>query len=297
MTPRQLFSAICAFGLLAATTVVAQTPVLDRIKASGKLTIAHAEDFAPFSYLDPENKPIGYTVDLCKKIADAVKQKLKLKDLQLNYVLSSVTTRVEMIEQGKADLECGVTPNNADRRKRVAFTVPHYLTGIRYAVLAKNPATDINNLQAARMVVVSGTTAVREVNRINAERLLKLQIIEVKDDVSALRMLERGEADALALDEAILIGLIAGRPDPKMFKVMGRQLTIEPLAIMLSRSDAEFKRTVDEEMKRIITSREIYPLYDRWFTKPIEPNNVSMNMPLGALLRDFWRYPTDQVPN
>jgi ABC-type amino acid transport substrate-binding protein len=94
----------------------------------------------------------------------------------------------------------------------------------------------------------------------------------------------------------VLLGLIAGRPDPKQFKVIGKLLTIEPLAIMMAKNDAEFKRVVDEEMKRIINSREIYPLYDRWFTKPVEPNNVSMNMPLGLLLRDLWKYPSDQVP-
>ena len=287
---------LCTLSLSLATHAAAQSPVLDRIKASGKITLAHAEDFMPFSYLDPENKPIGYTVELCKRLAEAIKQRLKLKDLQVAYVLSSVASRVDLVESGKADLECGVTPNNAERRKRVAFTVPHYITGVRYAVLAKNPATDINGLQGARMVTVSGTTAAREVIRVSAERLLKLKISEVKDDVSALRLLERGEADAVALDEALLIGLIASRPDPKSYKVIGKQLTVEPLAIMLPRNDAEFKRVVDDEMKRIVSSREIYPLYDRWFTRPVEPNNVSMNLPLGSLLRDSWKFPTDQVP-
>ena len=287
-----------AIALIVCTAVgaSAQTPVLDRIKASGKITIAHAEDFMPFSYLDPENKPIGYSVELCKKIAEAVKTRLKLKDLQIAYSLTNVASRVDMIVSGKADLECGVTPNTPERRKSVAFTVPHYLTGVRYAVLATNPANDINNLAGMRMVTVAGTTAAREVNRINGERLLKLKINEQKDDVAALRMLERNEADAIALDEAVLIGLIASRPNPKQFKVMGKQLTIEPLAIMLSKNDAEFKRVVDDEMKRIVNSREIYPLYDTWFTKPVEPNNVSMNMPLGMLLRDLWKYPSDKVP-
>jgi ABC-type amino acid transport substrate-binding protein len=290
-------AALLAFGLgSVAQAQGSASPVLDRIKSTGKITIAHAEDFMPFSYYDPENKPIGYSVELCRKIADAVKNRLKLKDLQIQYTLSSVTSRMDLIEQGKADLECGVTANNAERRKRVSFTVPHYITGVRYAVLAKNSATDISQLQGKRMVTVAGTTAAREVVRVNNERLLKLQVSEQKDDVAAFRMLERGETDAIALDEALLIGLIASRPNPGMFKIVGKLLTIEPLAIMMSKNDAEFKRIVDEEMKRIINSREIFTMYERWFTKPIEPNNVSMNMPLGLLLRDLWKFPSDQVP-
>ncbi len=291
---RQLTAATLTIGFCVHSW--AQSPVLDRIRATGKINIAHAEDFMPFSYLDPENKPIGYAMDICAKLADAVKSKLKLKELSASFVLSSVKTRVPLIEQGKADLECGVTPNSAERRKTVAFTVPHYVTGVRYAVLSANPASEVGGLQGKRMVTVSGTTAAKEVRRINGERLLKLTVTDINDDVSAFRMLERGETDAIALDEAVLIGLIASRPQPKLFKVIGKALTVEPLSIMLPKGDAEFKRTVDDEMKRLVNSREIYAMYDRWFTKPVEPNNVSMNMPMGMLLRDLWKYPSDQVP-
>ena len=107
---------------------------------------------------------------------------------------------------------------------------------------------------------------------------------------------EKGEADAFVMDDVLLYGLAAGRPDPKALKVVGRFMTTEPLAIMLPKNDPEFKKLVDEEMRRLITSREIYPIYDKWFNKPIPPNNTVLNLPVSYLLRDFWKYPTDQVP-
>lgn len=47
--------------------------------------------------------------------------------------------RIEMIQQGKADLECGSTTNNAERRQKVVFTVPHFITGARLLTKASSP--------------------------------------------------------------------------------------------------------------------------------------------------------------
>ena len=108
--------------------------------------------------------------------------------------------------------------------------------------------------------------------------------------------METGEADAFLMDDVLLYGLAANRPDPKALKVVGRFMTTEPLAIMLPKDDVDFKKLVDEEMRRLITSREINPIYDKWFAKPIPPNNTTLNLPISYLLRDFWKYPTDFVP-
>ena len=110
-------------------------------------------------------------------------------------------------------------------------------------------------------------------------------------------MVESGEADGFAMDDVLLYALIAGRPDPSKFKVVGKFLTIEPLAIMLSKDDPEFKHVIDDEMKRLINSREAYKVYERWFMQPIPPKNTSLNLPMNYLLKDFWKYPTDLVPN
>ena len=109
-------------------------------------------------------------------------------------------------------------------------------------------------------------------------------------------MVEKDRAAAFAMDDVLLYGLIAGRPDPSRQKVIGKFLTIEPLAIMLPKEDAEFKKIVDDEMKRLIGSREAHAIYDKWFAKPIPPKNVALNLPMNYLLKDFWKYPTAEVP-
>jgi glutamate/aspartate transport system substrate-binding protein len=110
-------------------------------------------------------------------------------------------------------------------------------------------------------------------------------------------MVDKGEAEGFAMDDVLLYGLIAGRPDPARFKVVGKYLTIEPLAIMLAKGDAQFKKIVDDEMRRLIYSREALALHDRWLTRPIPPRKVSLNMPMNFLTKDFWKFPTDSVPD
>ncbi|RQP21372.1 amino acid ABC transporter substrate-binding protein [Piscinibacter terrae] len=292
-------AALAAFSAVAANKEAVPAPsgpTLDRIKQTGKIIIAHRESSVPLSYVDANKKPVGYAVDLCLKLADAVKKKLNMPKLEVSYVMVTGATRIPVIAEGKADLECGSTTNNAERRQKVAFTVPHYITGARYLVRADSKIDDLPNFDGKKLVSTKGTTPLKAVNAANKERLIGITVLEAADHAAAVAMVENGEADGFAMDDVLLYGLRSERPDPNKLKVVGKFLTIEPLAIMLSKDDPEFKRIIDDEMKRMITSREAYAIYDKWFTQPIPPKNVSLNMPMNYLLKDFWKYPTDQVP-
>lgn len=281
----------CLAGMAGAETV------LERIGAGGKLVIAHRESSVPFSYMDTQSgKPVGYAVDLCQRLAEAVRRKTGRKDMAVEFLQVTPANRIAMVEQGKADLECGSTTNNAERREKVAFTVPHFITGARLLVKAASPIDRIEDLMGKKLVSTKGTTPLKAAEQANRERLMGITLVEAPDHARALEMVEKGEADAFVMDDVLLYGLAASRPDPKALKVVGRFLTTEPLAIMLPRNDPEFKKLVDEEMRRLITSREIYPIYDKWFAKPIAPHGTVLNLPVSYLLRDFWKYPTDQVP-
>ena len=282
--------------LLGVATAATAGATLDHIRATGKIVLGHRESSVPFSYLDADKRPVGYALDLCLKLADAVKKKLDMKTLAVEYVMVLPSNRIAMVEEGKIDMECGSTTNNAERREKVAFTVPHYITGARYMVRANDTATDIVGLEGKRIVSTKGTTPIKAVQRINRERVLHLTLQEAPDHARAVEMVEKSESDAFVMDDVLLYGLIASRAQPEKLKVIGKFLTVEPLAIMLPKGDPEFKAIMDNEMKRMIVSKEAQAIYDRWFMKPIAPKNTSLNLPMNYLLRDFWKYPTDQVP-
>lgn len=295
--PRRLaplcVGALLALGLLPPTHA---GPTLDKIRQSGKIVLGHRESSVPFSYLDADKRPVGYALDLCLRLAEAVRKKLDLKTITPEFVMVTPSNRIGMVEEGKVDLECGSTTNNAERRTKVAFTVPHYITGARYMVRADSGITDIVGFENKRMVSTKGTTPLKAVERANKERGLNMTLQEAPDHARAVEMVEKSESDGFAMDDVLLYGLIASRPNPEKLRVVGKFLTVEPLAIMLSKNDPEFKAILDHEMKRLIVSREANAIYDQWFMRPIPPRNVSLNLPMNYLLRDFWKYPTDQVP-
>jgi ABC-type amino acid transport substrate-binding protein len=287
---------LSAAALCCVTAAIAQPLVLDRVKAGGDIVIAHRESSVPFSYLDADKKPVGYAVDLCIKLAEAVRAKVGAKAGGISYLMVTPANRIATIESGKADMECGSTTNNAERRQKVAFTVPHFITGARMLVRADSPAQRIEDLTGKKIVSTKGTTPLKAVESANRERLIGLTVLEAPDHAKAIEMVEQGQADGFVMDDVLLYGLAAGRPNPKALKVVGKFLTTEPLAIMLPKNDPEFKKLVDAEMKRLVNSREIYPIYDKWFMQAIAPNNTALGLPVSYLLRDFWKYPTDSVP-
>jgi ABC-type amino acid transport substrate-binding protein len=287
-------SAGLGLAMLAATSG-AQT-VLERVTAGGKLVIAHRESSIPFSYLDENKKPVGYAMDLCLKIAEAVRQKTGAKAMQVEFLMVTPANRIAMVESGKADLECGSTTNNAERREKVAFTIPHFITGARLLVRADSPVQRIEELGGKKLVSTKGTTPLKAVEQTNRSHLLRIDILSAPDHGKAVEMVESGEVEAFVMDDVLLYGLAANRANANALKVVGKFLTTEPLAIMMPKGDPAFKKLVDDEMRRLITSKDINPIYDKWFLKPIPPKNTALNMPVSYLLKDFWKYPTDIVP-
>ncbi len=292
---RQWGIALGALGLSALSGVSA-AGVLDKIQAGGALVIAHRESSVPFSYIDTRSgKPVGYALDLCLRLAEAVRKQTGRKDMNVEFLMVTPANRMAVIEQGKADMECGSTTNNAQRRQTVAFTVPHFITGARMLVKADSTINAMEDLKGKKLVSTKGTSPMALVTQANRQRLMGITIVEAPDHARALEMVEKGEADAFVMDDVLLNGLAAARPDPRALKVVGKFLSTEPLAIMLPKADTAFKKLVDEEMKRIITSREIHPIYEKWFLQPIPPSSTNLNLPISYLLRDFWKYPTADI--
>ncbi len=270
---------------------------LDRIRASGRIVIAHRDASVPFSYVMPDGKPVGYAVDLCRKLAGAIGAKLGIRQLAIEYMPVTSANRISIMEEGKADLECESTTNNAERRTRVAFAIPHYITGARFLVRESSQAGELRDFVGKRLAATAGTGPLKALQRANTEQMLRIAIIEVPDHVNGVAAVESGEVDGFVMDEVLLRGLMSTRSDPSQLKVVGKYLTVEPLAIILPKGDAELKLLLDDEMKRLIRTKEVHALHDRWFLEPIPPMGRTLGLQMPYLLRDFWKYPSDWLVN
>ena len=282
--------------LLCSIPVVAHADdTLAKIRDTKTITIAHRESSIPFSYFDDKQAPTGYAVELCQKIADAVKRELKLSQLNIVYIPVTSASRIPAIVEGKADIECGSTTNNAERRKLVAFTIPHFVAAARMVVRADSGIKNWVDLQNKKIVTTKGTTTVKLLTERDKVRSLRLKLIEGSDHANSFAMVEKGSAEAFPMDDVLLYGLRASASKPDNFKIVGDPLSAEPYAIMLRKDDPLFKSVVDREMARIINDGELVKLYEKWFERPIPPKNVNMNMPMGYLLRSSLRFPSDKV--
>ncbi len=285
-----------ALALLAfaATPVLAQdSGTLKKVKDSGTITIGYRDASIPFSYLNAQQQPIGYAMDICSRIVDAVKKKLNMPNLKvaLNPVTSS--TRIPLMANGTIDLECGSTTNNAERKKQVDFGMTYFVVKYRYVSLKSSKMDSIDDLKGQTVVSTAGTTDIKALNELNSSKSMGMNILSANDHPAAFLMVETGRAKAFLMDDILLAGLVANSKNPSEFHISSSSLGLEPYSLMFRRDDPEFKKLVDDTMTEIYKSGDIEKIYHKWFESPIPPKNINLNIPISDALKEVFAHPTD----
>jgi ABC-type amino acid transport substrate-binding protein len=288
-----LWCATLALGL--AATAAHANDELTRIRDAREIVLAHRDASIPFSYLDDRKQPIGYSMDLCMKLVDAVRRELKLPTLTVRHLAVTSATRIPAITEGRASLECGSTTNNAERRRRVDYTIAHFISAARFAVRTRSGIQTLEDLTGKTVVSTRGTTNIKTLQAISEERLLKMKIMEADDHAAAFALVAAGKADAFAMDDVLLYGLRANAAQPQDFSVIGKPMTIEPYAVMLPKGQPAFKKVIDDEMRRLIFTGELQQLYQKWFMSPIPPRGINLELPMSFMLKESFKFPSDKV--
>lgn len=266
-------------------------PTLQKIRETGVIVLAHREASVPFSYLDANKRPIGYAIDLCERVVDAVRRELKMPNLRTEYLLVSAAERIPSLQSGRADLECGNTTNTADRRKQVAFTMTHFFAFGRLLVRSDSKVQRLVDLWGQAIVVNRGSTHARELGMRIERTGLVARMVEAQDAAEAFSLLQQGKVQAYLHDDIVLAALRANSERPEDWRLASETTSAEPLAIMLRRDDPEFKRLVDTTIGRYMVDGQIQSLWRRWFESPIPPGNRTLGVPMSALMRDQARFP------
>jgi glutamate/aspartate transport system substrate-binding protein len=289
-----LLSALAISALYTGSSLAQElTGTLKKIKETQTITLGHRESSVPFSYYDDKQQVVGYAMDLCARIVDGVKKDLKLANLEtkLNPVTSA--TRIPLIANGTVDLECGSTTNNFERQKQVSFTITHFVTANRFVSKKSANLKTVDDLKGKTIVSTSGTTNIKQITEIGAQKGLNLNILAAKDHAEAFLMVETGRAAAFVMDDILLYSLVAGSKSPNDYTISADALSVEPYAIMLRRDDAPFKKVVDEAMIATYRSGAINPIYDKWFLQPIPPKGLNLNVPMSDAFKKVVASPTD----
>jgi glutamate/aspartate transport system substrate-binding protein len=287
-----MLAALCCTAPAAAHA----SDTLGKIRETRTVTIGYQEGSIPFSYVDENKKPTGYAVELCLKFVDAIQKELKLPQLNVAYVPVNSSNRIPAIVEGRADIECGTTTNTPERRKLVAFTIPHFIASARMLVKADSGIKNWSDLRDKKIVMTKGAVQQPVIRQRNEASALHMTILEGKDHLDSFHTLETGAVDAFPMGDVVLYGLRAKAKDPAAYAIVGDPLSAEPYAAMFRKDDPAFKSVIDNEMARIMHAGELTKLYDKWFKNPVASlNNANLNMPMSYLLRDSIRFPSDKV--
>src|ERR1700744_1996674 len=301
---RRLGSAgfVVAAALFAAQAILGIAPLraeelsgtLKKIKDTGGITLGFRDSSIPFSYLDDNQKPIGYAMDICYAIVEAVKNELKLDNLAVELVPVSSSTRIPLLANGTIDLECGSTTNNPERQRQGAFSNPHFLTATRFISKKANKLDKIEDLKGKSVVATSGTSNIKQLIETNAARNLGINVIHAKDHAEAFLMVENDRAVAFAMDDILLAAFAVGSKTPDAYVISSDAFSkAEPCGIMLRRDDPAFKTVVDRATAALYQSPAGLRLYDKWFMQKIPPKGLNLNVPMGAELRHEFAKPSD----
>ena len=267
-------------------------PTLERIRQNGAIYIGHRESSVPFSYLAGD-EPVGYSLDLCQGIVGAIRGKLGTPALPVVYVPANSSTRLLLLMTGAIDLECGSTTNTKTRQNQVAFSVTTFVSGIKALVRKDSGMERLADLNGKVVATTAGTTTERAVRAAMVGRNASVRFKNARDHGESLTMVVSRQADAFALDDAVLAGLLAGLPDRDQYRLLEENFGLEPYAIGLRKDDQDFKKLVDDALIAMMGSGEMERLYEKWFMSPIPPNKVNLRIPMSDILRGMLRNPSD----
>ena len=292
MRTSKLSLALAMLAFAAAPVVAQESPTLKKIKDSGTITIGHRDSSIPFSYYDDKQNVVGYALDICLKVVDAIKTELKMPNLQVKLNPVTSATRIPLIANGTVDLECGSTTNNLEREQQVAFTNTYFLTANRFVSKKSAGFKTMADLKGKTVVSTSGTTNLKQITELNGQQNLGMSILTAKDHAEAFLMVETDRAGAFFMDDILLYSLVANSKSPGDYVISADALSIEPYSAMMRKDDPAFKKLVDTATANLYRSGQIDAIYNKWFLAPIPPKGVNLNVPISPALKKAFANPT-----
>lgn len=266
---------------------------LAKVKQSASISLGVRETSVPFNYQDDKQQYLGYSLDLCLKIVDEVRKKLGSPDIKVVYTPTTASTRIPLLANGTTDIQCDGASNTADRQKQVAFSPTVFVTGNRLLARKASKIDKLDDMKGKPIVSMSGTTNIKQIFALNAERKLGMNVLNVTEHSEALLMLETGRAIAYAQDDIHSAALAATSKTPDDFSISSEALSVDPYGLMFRRDDPQFKAVVDKAITDLFKSGEINKIYAKWFQSPIPPKGINLNWPISAYLQAAIDNPTD----
>lgn len=264
-TFRLAIAAIALLAIAAPATAQELYGTLKKVRDAKAFTIGYREASFPFAFYDDQKKPTGFAVELCTRIGEAVKEQLKMPDIEIRYLPINAQTRIPLLTNGTIDIECGSTTNNLARQQQVDFTYSFYVTGGRLLASKASGIKEVEDLNGKAVGVAPGTSNERTIKALIDEKKLNLRLVNVRDHAEGMLALETNRIDAYVHDEVGQYALLAKSTQRDRFDVVGRLLSFDPYGLMIRRDDSAFKAVANRTLAMIYRSGDVYPMFKKHF--------------------------------
>ncbi|WP_202033527.1 transporter substrate-binding domain-containing protein [Agrobacterium larrymoorei] len=267
------------------------TPTLQRITETGKIRIGYGVT-APFAFQTSDGEVVGYSIDICRRLTERLKDRLQLPAIEIDFVPRTPSNRIQLLNDGLIDIECNASTNTEERRKSASFSYSHFYSASRYVSLAKNGLSALDDLKGRSVSVTLGTVNVGEINEVNRARKLNMSLVPVEAIQAAFDMVSDGRVSAFAMDEVLLSMMIAQSGAAENYRLSSETVTpTQPFGFMMRLNDPAFTQAVNEELRVIYGSAEMAGIYRRWFEEPMPSLNLNLHMPMSDRLRANFENP------
>lgn len=275
----------------ASSAMASEINTLQRLSDTGTLRVGYG-DTAPFSYEDEEGNVLGYSIELCQRVAAQLQQQLNLPTLDIEYVFRTPGNRVQLLNSGVIDIECNASTNNAERRRSADFSLSHFFVSVRFVSLKENHFFTLQDLAGRSVSVARGTVNVGQINQANREQQLNLSVVPVETLQEAFDLVTEGRVAAFAMDDILLSTMIAASNDPSAYALSEEAITAEePLGLLMRRGDQPFVEQVNQALREIYQRGEMLELYERWFQQPLPGKGITLNVPISETLAQYFINP------
>ncbi|CAG2148870.1 Glutamate/aspartate import solute-binding protein [Cupriavidus yeoncheonensis] len=293
----KLASLMMAAGLVCGTAQAAEqlTGTLKKIKDTGVITLGVRDSSIPFNYNLGGVRQVGYSYDINMKIVEAIKDQLKMPNLQVKEIPITSQNRITLLQNGTIDIECGSTTNNLERQKQASFTTSIFIIGTRIMVKKDGGIKDWADLKGKNVVTTAGTTSERLLRKMNDDQKLGMNIISTKDHGQSFLTLESGRAVAFMMDDALLYGERAKAKNPADWIVVGKAQSRESYGCMIRKDDAPFKKLSDTVITGLMKDGSINTMYTKWFMQPVPPKGLNLDFPLSEDMKALFKTPNDKA--
>jgi glutamate/aspartate transport system substrate-binding protein len=285
-------AALCWAGLAAPSTAEGR---LDKLRATGQISLGFPDASPPFGFLDKDAKPVGYSLEICEHVAEKLKTGLGLPKLDIRHVPVMSATRIPLINNGTIDLECGTASNLPERHKLIAFAPTTFVAQV-VLTARKDAPVDVNDIASFRGKAISaqaGGETQRVATRINVRDKLDIQVMPAKDTAEVFLLLETGRAAGTINDDALAHATVAGAKRPGDYKIGTKGIEFAPYGILEPKDDPAFKAAVDKAVIELIQDGTVARLYSRYFEQPIPPRGINLELPMSDVLKRALANPTD----